>query len=252
MATAPPVGPKSPSKAREVARQSLVTETDPRSAAAEAYRTLRTNIRFAGLDSPCRTILITSASPGEGKSTTAANFGIAAAQQADSRVCIVDSDMRRPMLHRMFGLTNTRGLMTALLEGGTLETVAQATHIKNLSVVTSGPLPPNPAELVGSNRMRECLETATKQYDIVLLDSPPVISVSDALALAAQCEGVILVVRSGKIPQAVVKRTVEHIEAVKGRILGIVLNSVDLRRDGYYYDYYRYYASYYGQPKPKA
>jgi len=225
----PPAKPAA--KTRESARQTLVAETDPRSPAAEAYRTLRTNIRFAGLDTPCRTILVTSASPGEGKTTTVANFGIAAAQ-ADARVCLVDSDMRRPSLHRLFGVPNTRGLTTALVEGGTFGTVAQPTHIKNLSVVTSGPLPPNPAELVGSHRMQECLDSGTKEFDLRLFDSPPVVSVSDALALSALCEGVILVVRSGAIPQPVIRRTVDHIEAVKGRILGIVLNSVDMKRDG--------------------
>jgi capsular exopolysaccharide synthesis family protein len=229
----------------------LIAETDPRSPAAEAYRTLRTNIRFAGLDTPCRTILVTSASPGEGKTTTVTNFAVAAAQ-ADARVCVIDSDMRRPSLHRLFGMPNTRGLTTALVEGGTFASVAQPTHIKNLSVVTSGPLPPNPAELVGSHRMQECLESGVKEFDLLLFDSPPVVSVSDALALSALCEGVILVVRSGKIPQAVVRRTVDHIEAVKGRILGIVLNSVDMKRDGVYYDYYRYYNSYYGRTKPNA
>jgi capsular exopolysaccharide synthesis family protein len=243
--------PKAAARPAEPARQALIAESDPRSPAAEAYRTLRTNIRFAGLDTPCRTILVTSASPGEGKTTTVANFGVAAAQ-ADVRVCIVDSDMRRPSLHRVFGVPNTRGLTTALLEGGTFGSVAQATHVKNLSVVTSGPLPPNPAELVGSNRMHECLQSGTQEFDLLLFDSPPVISVADALALSALCEGVILIVRSGKIPQAVVRRTVDHIEAVKGRILGIVLNSVDMKRDGAYYDYYRYYTAYYGGAQPKA
>jgi len=229
--------------------QALVTETDPRSPAAEAYRTLRTNIRFAGLDNPCRSIAITSAGPGEGKTTTAANFAVVAAQ-AESRVCLVDADMRRPALHRVFGVKNVNGLTTALLEGGTFRDVAQATRFPNLFLVSSGPLPPNPAELVGSHRMHECIESAQKDFDLILFDSPPVISVADALALSAQCDGVVLVVRSGKMPHAVVRRTSEQIEAVKGRILGIVLNSVDLRRDGYYYDYYRYYTAYYGAAKP--
>jgi protein-tyrosine kinase len=243
--------PKPPAKPREPQRQALIADVDPRSPAAEAYRTLRTNIRFAGLDTPCRTILVTSASPGEGKTTTVANFGVAAAQ-ADARVCLVDSDLRRPSLHRLFGVPNTRGLTTALLEGGTFKSVAQPTHINNLSIVTSGPLPPNPAELVGSNRMHECLESGRQDFDVLLFDSPPIISVSDALALSALCEGVIVVVRSGKIPQTVVRRAVDHIEAVKGRILGIVLNSVDLKRDGVYYDYYRYYSAYYGSVTPRA
>jgi capsular exopolysaccharide synthesis family protein len=229
----------------------LVTETDPRSPAAEAYRTLRTNIRFAGLDSPCRTIVVTSAGSGEGKTTTAANFAVVAAQ-SDTRVCLVDADMRRPALHKVFGLPNANGLTTALLEGATFASVAQPTRVPNLCVLTSGPHPPNPAELVGSHRMRDCIDGAMKDFDLVIFDSPPVISVADALALSAQCDGVLLVVRAGKMPHAVVRRTSEQIEAVKGRILGIVLNSVDLRRDGYYYDYYRYYTAYYGAAKPTS
>ena len=229
----------------------LVTETDPRSPAAEAYRTLRTNIRFAGLDNPCRTIVVTSAGPSEGKTTTAANFAVVAAR-ADARVCLVDADMRRPALHKIFGLKNATGLTTALLEGGAFSSVAQETRVPNLSVVASGPPPPNPAELVGSHRMHDCIEGAVKEFDLVIFDSPPIISVADALALSAQCDGVILVVRAGKMPHAVVRRTSEQIEAVKGRILGIVLNSVDLRRDGYYYDYYRYYTAYYGAGKPTS
>ena len=229
----------------------LVTETEPRSPAAEAYRTLRTNIRFAGLDSPCRSIVVTSAGPGEGKTTTAANFAVVAAQ-SDARVCLVDADMRRPALHKIFGLTNAAGLTTALLEGSSFHSVAQPTRVPNLVVVTSGPLPPNPAELVGSHRMHDGIEGAVKEFDLVVFDSPPVISVADSLALSAQCDGVILVVRAGKMPHAVVRRTSEQIEAVKGRILGIVLNSVDLKRDGYYYDYYRYYTTYDGAAKPTS
>jgi protein-tyrosine kinase len=237
-------------KKKEAARQvaGLITETDPRSPAAEAYRTLRTNIRFAGLDTPCRTIVVTSSSPGEGKTTTAANFGVAAAL-ADTRVCVVDSDLRRPALHRIFGLPNTRGLTNALLEGLKLVEVAQPTRIANLSVITSGPLPPNPAELVGSHRMRDALEAAAANFDLILLDSPPVVSVSDATNLSALCDGVVMVVRSGKVPHEVVRRATEQIQNVKGRILGVVLNSVDMNREGYYYDYYRYYTAYYGGTK---
>ena len=222
----------------------LVAHVDPKSPAAEAYRTLRTSIQFAGLDHKCRTVVVASTSPGEGKSTTVANFGVVMAQ-AGSRVCIVDSDLRRPTLHRIFGLGNARGLSTALLDGLPFSAVAQPTAVPNLSVLTSGPLPPNPAELVGAHRMQEFLEAATTDFDMILLDSPPIVSVSDALALAAVVDGVILVVRAGKIPQEVVRRAAGQIEAVKGRILGVLMNYVDLKRDGYYYDYYRYYHSYY-------
>jgi protein-tyrosine kinase len=222
----------------------LVAHSEPKSPAAEAYRSLRTSIQFAGLDHKCRTILMTSSSPGEGKSTTVANFGVVMAQTG-SRVLLIDSDLRRPTLHRVFGLTNSRGLTTALLDALPFSQIAQATAVPNLFVLTSGPVPPNPAELVGSNRMRELLEAAISEYDMVLLDSPPLVSVSDAVALAAFTDGVVLVVQTGKVPHEVIRRAAGQIHAVKGRILGVVMNAVNLKRDGYYYDYYRYYHSYY-------
>jgi capsular exopolysaccharide synthesis family protein len=222
----------------------LITETEPKSPASEAYRALRTNIQFAGLDKPCRSIVVTSASAGEGKTTSVANFGVVAAQ-GGSRVCLVDSDLRRPALHRLFGMDNSRGLTTALVEGLPFAAVAQPTRIPGLSLLPSGPLPPNPAELVGSNRMRERLEEAAgSAFDMVLCDSPPVIAVSDGLALAAQCDGVILTIRVGTVAHDVIRRAIEQIEAVKGKILGVVLNNVDFHRDGYYYAYYRYYQAY--------
>lgn len=233
-----------PAQATSAPSAALVAHADPKSPSAEAYRSLRTSIQFAGLDHKCRSIVVTSSSPGEGKSTTVANFGVVTAQTG-SRVCLVDSDLRRPTLHRIFGIGNSRGLTTALLEGLSFTQVAQPTAVPNLFVLTSGPLPPNPAELVGSNRMRESLEAAVGDFELVLLDSPPVVSVSDAIALASFTDGVVLVVSSGKVPHDVVRRAAGQIEAVKGRILGVVINNVNLKRDGYYYDYYRYYQSYY-------
>lgn len=230
---------------KPVSQLTLIVEADPRSPASEAYRTLRTNIQFAGLDAACRTIVITSASPGEGKSTTVGNFGTVAAQ-GGSRVCLIDSDLRRPSLHRFFGLHNERGLTTALVEDVPFKAVAQETKIPNLWVVTSGPQPPNPAEMVGSKRMRDLLQSGLSDFDLMLLDSPPAISVSDGIALSAQCDGVILVIRVGAVPAEVVRRVVEQIGAVNGRILGVLLNSADPRRDGYYSNYYRYYHTYYG------
>jgi protein-tyrosine kinase len=224
---------------------SLVAESEPKSAPAEAYRTLRTNIQFAGLDRPCRTIVITSATPAEGKTTTAANFGVVCAQ-AGSRVCLVDADLRKPSLHRVFGVENKRGLTTALLEGKTLADVAAPTRVPGLSLVVSGPLPPSHAELSASHRMRDLLEAGARDFDLIVCDTPPVLSVSDAVALAAQCDGVVLVVRVGGVSTAAVRRTAEQIDAVKGRILGVLLNRVDMRRDGYYAEYQRYYHAYYG------
>lgn len=201
----------------------LVAHLRPTSAAAEAYRTLRASIRFADPDHPCRSIVVTSSRPGEGKSTTVANFGVVLAQTG-SRVCLVDADLRRPTLHRIFGLGNARGLTTALLEGLSFAEVAQATGVPDLSVVTSGPLPPSSAELVASSRMRAALEAAVVGYDMILLDSPPVTSVADAMVLTTFVDGVVMVVQPGKVSQDAIRRATSQILAVKGRILGVVMN----------------------------
>jgi capsular exopolysaccharide synthesis family protein len=171
--------------------------------------------------------------------------------QTGSRICLVDSDLRRPTLHRIFGLDNSRGLTAALLDGLPFGEVAQPTSLPGLFVLTSGPLPPNPAELVGSTRMREGLEAAVADYDTILLDSPPVVSVADAVALAAFADGVVMVVQTGKVPHEVIRRATGQILAVKGRILGVVMNGVNMKRDGYYYDYYRYSSAYYS-PEAKT
>ncbi len=223
----------------------LIAETAPKSPAAEAYRTLRTNIQFAGLDRPCRSIVVTSATPAEGKTTTAANFAVVCAQ-AGSRVCLVDADLRKPALHRVFGVDNQRGLTTAILESKTLADVAAPTRVAGLSVVVSGPLPPNQVELAASQRMRDLLEAGARDFDLILCDTPPVLSVSDAVALSARCDGVILVVRAGGVSTTAARRAVGQIIAVKGRVLGVLLNGVDMRRDGYYAGYQRYYNAYYG------
>lgn len=228
----------------------LITEIDPKSPSAEAYRSLRTNIQFAGLDDPHRSLVITSSSAGEGKTTTAANFAIVCAQ-GGTRVCLIDADLRRPTIHRLFNLPNTHGLTTALLEDMPFVKFAHPTRVPNLSVLTSGAIAPNPAEMVGSKRMRELIQGGAADFDLLLFDTPPVISVSDGVALAAQCDGVILVIRVGTVPHTVIRRCAEQIEAVKGRILGVLLNSVNLKRDSYYYDYYRYYSAYYGDEKKR-
>jgi capsular exopolysaccharide synthesis family protein len=221
----------------------LIAESAPKSPAAEAYRTLRTNIQFAALDRPVRTLVVTSARADEGKTTAVANLGVVTAQSG-SRVCVVDCDLRRPNLHRVFGLANDRGLTTALIDGLGLAKVAQPTRIPNLSVVTTGPLPPVQTELVGSRRMRELLEAAGADFDLIICDTPPVAAVSDAVALGAQCDGVILVIAAGSAPGDALRRAVEQIEGVQGRVLGVLLNRVDARRDAYYADYYRYYHEY--------
>jgi len=227
---------------------SLICETDPRSPAAEAYRTLRTNLQFSALSTKGpHVLLVASASPREGKTTTVGNLGVVLAQ-AGSRVCLIDSDLRRPSLHRLFGLGNAMGLTTALLHETPVAEAARPTRVENLTLVTSGPVPPNPAELLSSKAMQQFLEGAGAAYDVVILDSAPVLAVSDASALAPRSDGVVLVVRVRVTPHQAVQRAIEQLEGVGGKVAGILLNAVDLRRDGYYYRYYTY-SSVYGTPE---
>jgi capsular exopolysaccharide synthesis family protein len=222
----------------------LILEADPKSVAAEAYRSLRTNLQFSKLDQGNRKLLITSATPGEGKTTTVANLGLAMAQ-AGGRVCLVDSDLRQPSLHDLFGVSNGIGLTVALAEAKSVDQVIVPTKMPNLYLVPSGPLPPNPGELLGSNRMHEFVENLLARFDTLLFDSAPVMSVADTAALVALSDGVILVLKSGGPPRDLVRRAVEQIEAVKGKMIGVLLSQVDPRRDGYYYRYfYQYYGGY--------
>jgi capsular exopolysaccharide synthesis family protein len=220
----------------------LILETDPKSVAAEAYRSLRTNLQFSMVDQGTRKLLITSATPGEGKTTTVANLGLAMAQ-AGGRVCLIDSDLRQPSLHDLFGVSNGIGLTVALAEAKSVDQVVVPTTLPNLYLVPSGPVPPNPGELLGSNRMREFVESLSRQFDTLLFDSAPILSVADTAALAGLSDGVILVLKSGAVPRDLLRRAVEQIETVKGKVIGVLLSQVDPHRDGYYY---RYFYQYYG------
>lgn len=220
----------------------LVVAEDPRSFSAEAYRVLRTNLHYANPDSPLRRVLVTSTAPGEGKSTTLANLGVILAQ-AERSVLIVDADLRRPVMHQIFKQRMTPGLTSYLAGDALLEAVITKTAVPNLSVIPSGPTPPNPAELLASRRMRELLDQVIERYDMVLLDSPPVLAVTDACALAAAMDGVIFVVGSGKIPFGALRRAKAQIESAQGRVLGAVVNQFEAHSsDGYSKAYYqRYY-----------
>lgn len=228
----------------------LICETDPKSPAAENYRTLRTNLQFAALSKGPQALLVTSASPGEGKTTTVGNLGVILAQ-AGQRVCLIDADLRRPGLHRLFGVSNATGLTTALVQEKALEEVAQPTRVAGLDLVTSGPVPPNPAELLASKQMQRFLELAAATHDVVILDSPPVLAVSDASVLASRVDGVVLVIRARATPQDAVRRAAAQIEGVQGKVLGVLLNAVDLKRDGYYYRYYTDSSVYGAEPPTK-
>lgn len=218
--------------------QALITHRDPMAAPSEAFRVLRTNLQFMGLDKPLKSILVTSASPGEGKSTVVANLAVAFAQTGAS-VCLVDADLRRPMVAKIFGLDNYTGLTTALVGGAASEGAVRTTEINGLAVVTSGPIPPNPAELLGSGKMERFIRSLEEHYEMVLVDSPPVLAVADAAVLAPKVGGVVMVTRAGKVARQQVVRAKQALEAVKAHVLGAVLDGVQMEgREGYYYYYY--------------
>ena len=208
---------------------------------SEAYRTLRTNIQFSSVDKPIRTLLVTSSSPGEGKSTTTANLAVVLAQ-TNQKVIVVDTDLRRPVLHKVFSVPNNTGLTTALLAGGT-RTLAhhlQPTEIENLLLLPSGPVPPNPSELLGSHRMGQLIQTLADEADIVIFDSPPVLAVTDAAVMARQVDGVLVVADAGRTKEGALANAVAELQKTGVNVLGVALNRLDPRRGYNYYTYYYY------------
>ncbi len=222
----------------------LITQVDPSSLAAEAYRTVRANLEFSRLDKPFRNIAVTSPTAGGGKSTTASNLAVVAAQSG-WRVCLVDADFHRPVLHEVFSLPNTGGL-TAALEGRPFQSVTRATAVDNLALVVSGQNGSGPTrQLFTTQRLERVFRDASSQFDLVVYDTPPIISVADAVNVAALCDGVILVVRYGSVPPSVLRRAAQQITQVNGRVLGVLLNQVNLR--GGDDDVYRYYRAYHDE-----
>jgi len=218
----------------------LITAEHPRSPISEVYRVMRTNLQYSTLDKPARTLLVTSASPVEGKSVTAANLAVVLAQ-AGLRTVLVDSDLRRPSLHKIFRLPNQHGLSNALLQPeASLNGHVQPTELENLHVLTSGPIPPNPTELLGSRKMQALLEHLKGESDVVVLDSPPALVVTDANVLASQVDGVVLVTDAGRTRRDVAERACDTLRKVGGNILGAVVNRVPVRTSGTHYYYYYY------------
>lgn len=227
----------------------LVTHFAPKSPVSEAYRTFRTNIQYSRLDSNLKTLLVTSPGPGEGKSTTVANLAITMAQMG-SRVLLVDADLRRPVLHSIFGVDRHNGLTNVLVGRSLVEEVVQSTEIENLSLMPCGTLPPNPSELLGSNAMRQLIADLKERYDMVLFDSPPVIAVTDAAVLGSRLDGLILVLKSAQTDRHAAFRAQELLKGVKTPVLGALLNGVRMESlYGSYYYYYHYY--YYGRDGDK-
>lgn len=213
----------------------FIVDSKPKSIAAEAYRTLRTNIQYSSFDDEVRTMVVTSSEPGEGKSTTAGNIALSFAQ-ADMQTVIIDCDLRKPSLHKKFKISNSVGLSDILIGK---EKIGAAIHSYNdtLDIITSGKIPPNPAEMLGSKTMERLLLALKEKYDIIILDTAPLQAVTDAQILSIKADGVILVVRAQSTKKESVFQAKNLIGKVGGKILGTVLNGVENSKGKYYYYY---------------
>lgn len=219
----------------------LVTLSEPRSLITEAYRVLRTNIQFAGLDKPISKILITSAGPTEGKSVTAANLSIVMAQ-AGFKTVLIDGDLRKPSQHRLFEVANDFGLTNCLLSHANPDGFLRQTRVEGLKLLTTGALPPNPAEILGSASMQALLDKLGSDYQVIVIDSPPILPVADAAILTRHTDGVLLVIDANRTRPDAPRRAINVITNAGGRIIGVVLNRVNPRGGGYAYYYRQYYA----------
>lgn len=220
-------------------KSAIITHTDPKSSISEAFRNMRTNVHYTNIDKELKVIQITSSVQAEGKSTIAANYAVTLAQSG-KKVLIIDCDLRRPNVHRIFGMPNINGLTNVLIRENQLEKCIKFTKVQDLYVLVAGPIPPNPSEMLESNRMREVISTAKVSFDIIILDSPPVLPVSDALIITNLADGTIVSVAVGTTERDMFKRTIESLESVGSNIIGTVVNrasSNDKRYNTYGYNY---------------
>lgn len=216
----------------------LIVKDNPKSPVSEAYRTLRTNIQFSSFDNELDIILVTSSGPMEGKSVTSANLALAMAE-VGKRVLLIDCDLRKPSIHKKFNISNNKGLSNLLIGQFKFDDVAQK-YTENMYILTSGTVPPNPSEMLASNKMKLFLEEAKSKFDYIIIDSPPVVAVTDAQLLSTMVGGVLLVVAAGQAEVAATLKTKELLENVKANIIGVVLNKADIA-GGKKYGYYHYY-----------
>ena len=220
----------------------LVTQNDPKNPAAEAYRVIRTGVQFAQAGKELQTIALTSCTPNEGKSMTVANLAIVLTQAGKS-VLIMDCDMRNPTVHKNFHLSNKVGLSSCISMGTALSDAVQKTSIEGLYALTGGVIPPNPSELLGSEQMKNLLQRAKEQYDYVLIDTPPVMPVTDALIVSRFVDGMILVIASAEVKVEMARDVKNQLVNAGANILGVVLNKVRSEHHGYGYGYYYYYGN---------
>lgn len=222
-------------KEKQTKRPGIVVSDNPTSIVSEQFRTIRTNIQFSMVDQNLKTISVTSAAPSSGKTTVASNLAGAFAAQ-DKRVLLVDTDMRKPTVHKVFQAQNHPGLTNLLTNRSlTLEDVARDSYVEGLDFITCGIIPPNPSELINSNRMGELIQEMESSYDLVIFDNPPLLAVTDAQILATKVDGTIVVVPQGEVKKDELDQTAELLEKVNANVLGSVLNKVDADSDTYYY-----------------
>jgi capsular exopolysaccharide synthesis family protein len=226
---------KKNSKSSDNSRK-LVTSLDPKSPISEQYRTFRTNIQYSSVDEDIKTLMVTSSGQGEGKSTTIANLAVVFAQQG-KKVLVVDADLRKPTVHFTFRVNNLFGFTSVLTKQTTLLKAVVETEVENLSVLTSGLIPPNPAELLSSKSMEQFIEEAKNEFDIVLFDTPPLLAVADPQIIANQCDASVLVVYSGTTEIDKAKKAKELLENAQSKLLGVVLNHMEHTDNSYYYYY---------------
>ena len=217
----------------------LIVNTKPKSPISESYRSIRTNIQFANLDKNLQTIMVTSPTAGEGKTTTLSNVALAMAD-AEHRVLIVDCDMRKPRIHKVFEISNTYGMAEILLHGGDYKKALNPTSNENLYIITAGKIPSNPSELLYSNAMKNLIQNLKKDFEYIFIYAPPVVPVTDAVIMSNYVDGVILVCASGVIEIELAQKAKESLENVNANILGVVLNKINTKNDKYssYYYYY--------------
>lgn len=219
--------------------RNLITVTQPKSPIAEQYRTIRTNIEFMAVDQAIQVILVTSATQSEGKSTTSSNLAVTYAQQG-KKVLIIDTDMRRPTVHYTFKVANGLGLSSLLTRQAELEKAILPTKVDNLSILTAGPIPPNPAELLSSRAMENLILQLREKYDVIILDAPPLLQVADSRITSKLTDGVVLVVGCTTSDRQRVLKAKEQLELAEAKILGVVLNRRELTDDSAYQYYYSY------------
>lgn len=218
----------------------LIINGNPRSPVAESYKTLRTNLQYLSFDNSLKSIIVTSCSPGEGKSTTAANLAISIAQTG-KKVLLIDCDLRKPAIHKTFNIVNMMGLTNILSEGIDYREITNDVGEEDLRIITSGPKPPNPSELLGSDRMEFFLDAAKEEYNMVILDTPPLLPVTDASVLSRMADGIILVLKYGETTTEAATIAKAQLDKVGARILGAIINGIPTKGNNYYYNNYYYY-----------